>query len=50
MNALDKDTTLSAAQPNVQTGLNAPPNYVPALIVRARTSAGHRQSDAAVAA
>jgi hypothetical protein len=50
MNALDKDTNLSAAQPKRPTGLDAAPNYVTALMVRARTSAEHRQSDAAVVA
>lgn len=45
-----KDTNLSAAQPKRPTGLDAAPNYVTALMVRARTSAEHRQSDAAVVA
>jgi tetratricopeptide (TPR) repeat protein len=50
MSALDKkDADLTAAQPEVQRVLDATPNYVPALMVRARTSAQHGELDTAVA-
>jgi tetratricopeptide (TPR) repeat protein len=40
---------LTAAQPEVQRVLDATPNYVPALMVRARTSSQHGELDTAVA-
>ena len=51
MTALDKkDANLTAAQMEAQRVLDVSPSYVPALMLRARTSAQRGESDAAVAA